>query len=671
MRKPPAAQRITQLREQIRYHNYRYHILDDPEISDAEYDSLMRELRELEAQHPELVTPDSPTQTVGALGDTFTPVNHLVPMLSLDNTFNLEELQEFERKLNRLLALDEATPQEYLCELKIDGLGVNLYYQQGYLQWAATRGNGVTGEIITRNLLTIPGIPTQLGPPAPPHLEIRGEVYLSWEEFARINQLQESKGKPPFKNPRNAAAGSLRQKDPAVTAERSLRAFFYTIGLSEGLEVKSQQELLNWFDAQGFPTNPYRQRVQGMEAAYGYCQSWIQRREKLDFAVDGAVIKVNSFTLQEELGFVSSAPRWAIAFKFPAAEVATRVLDIVVQVGRTGALTPVAVLEPRLLEGTVVSRATLHNRDHVERLGVRIGDRVLIHKAGGIIPEVIKVLNEERTGRERSFPFPDTCPVCGTPAVQAPEEVAVRCPNPDCPGKVAVRIRHFVSRRAMNIEGLGEKHIEQLLDQELIRDPADLYQLTLEQLVPLDRFGEKSAQNLLQQITASKQRPLNQLLFALGIQHVGDRTALLLARHFGSLERLCQVSLEELEQVPEVGPVVAKSVYEALHDPEMADLIQRLQAAGVGTTAASSPSQDQPLAGLSFVITGTLARPRREVKAQLETLGARVIDSVSAQTDFLIAGSNPGSKLAKAQALGVKIVDEGQLEQVLAGKPPA
>ena len=663
-----ARKRINELRDLIRYHNYRYYVLDAPEISDAEYDRLLRELKELEERFPELKSPDSPTEQVGAkpLEATFRPIRHPTRMYSLDNAFTLEEVRAFEERIER--ALGRKGPFVYTVEHKVDGLSVNLYYEEGILVWGATRGDGETGEEVTQNLLTIPTIPRRLKG-VPERLEVRGEVYMPIEAFLRLNEELEEKGEKIFKNPRNAAAGSLRQKDPRITARRGLRATFYALGL--GLEesgLKTQLDLLHWLREKGFPVEHGFARAEGAEGVERIYQDWLKERRSLPFEADGVVVKLDELSLWRELGYTARAPRFAIAYKFPAEEKETRLLQVVFQVGRTGRVTPVGILEPVFIEGSEVSRVTLHNESYIEELDVRIGDWVLVHKAGGVIPEVLRVLKEKRTGEERSIRWPETCPECGHRLVK--EGKVHRCPNPLCPAKRFEAIRHYASRKAMDIGGLGEKLIEKLLEKGLVKDVADLYRLKEEDLVGLERMGKKSAGNLLRQIEESRSRGLERLLYALGLPGVGEVLARNLAAHFGTMDRLLEASLEELLQVEEVGELTARGIYETLQDPAFRDLIRRLKEAGVEMEAKERG--EEALKGLTFVITGELSRPREEVKALLRRLGAKVTDSVSRKTSYLVVGEAPGSKLEKARALGVPTLTEEELYRLIeerTGKP--
>jgi DNA ligase (NAD+) len=649
-----------ELRARLREANYRYHVLDAPLISDAEYDALIHELRQLEERHPELRAANSPTQAVGfAPQASFAVITHPHPMQSLDNAFNCQGLAEFEARCQRVLASQE--PLDYLAEMKIDGLSVNLYYRGGLLLSAATRGNGQEGEDVTFNLLGVPGIPPRIER-APIELEVRGEIYLSRQEFERINAERAAAGEPLFRNPRNAAAGTVRQLDPKVSAARQLQAYFYGVGEPRALGVKRQSEVLTWLEDSGFRVNSLRQQVAGAMAACAAAEAWQARRAELEYEADGVVFKVDDLALQEELGSTSRAPRWAIAYKFPAQEVATRLRSITWQVGRTGKLTPVAELEPRLLEGTEVSRATLHNPGFICSLDLRVGDRVVVHKSGGIIPEVKRVLVEERPGGLAPCPIPTSCPDCQTPLIE--DGANLRCVNPACPAQRLGRLSHFASRHALDIEGLAEKTLAQLLEAGLIQELPELYDLTAEQLLELEGFAELSATKLVQQIQASKVRPLERLIFALGLPQVGRRTAQLLATAFGSLSALQQASVADLMALPDIGEATATAVVQALQQPATQALLAGLRARGVNPRAAAPPAGDA-LKGLSFVLTGTLSEPRERIKAHLEALGARVASSVSAKTDYLVAGEDPGSKLAKAEALGVKVIDEAALRELL------
>ena len=650
---PAILSQITSLRARLREANYRYYVLQDPSLSDAEWDRLFHELKELEDAHPDLITPDSPTQNVGsAPSASFATVRHPHPMMSLDNAFDLAGLEEFEARLKRVLATEEAI--DYVAELKIDGLSVNLLYEGGVLTWAATRGNGVEGEDVTFNVLGVPGLPGRVEG-APERLEVRGELYLSRTEFARINEEREAAGEPAFKNPRNAASGTIRQLDPKVSAGRKLQAFFYGVAEPSALGVKTQHELLLWLETAGFRTNPLLERVTGVAGLESLVASWTQLRGALDYDADGVVVKVDKLALHDELGSTARAPRWAIAYKFPAEEATTTLLDITLQVGRTGKITPVARLEPRLIEGTEVSRATLHNPGFIRDLDLRIGDQVVLHKSGGIIPEILRVLTELRPEKLEPYPFPEHCPVCRKTLTH--DGANVRCVNPACPAQVLARLSHYASRGAMDVDGLSTKRLQKLLDEGLIRGIPDLYDLKAEQLEPLDGFGKLSAKNLLEQLERSKTQPLARFIFALGLPHVGARTAQLLADAFGSVAALQNASVETLANLHDIGETTAEAVYEALQQDTTKTLLEALVARGV-IPVATSAARGDALSGLSFVLTGTLSEPRDVLKARLEALGARVGSSVSKKTSYVVAGEAAGSKLEKALTLKVPVLDE-------------
>lgn len=658
-----ARRRIEELRREIRRHNYLYYVLDQPVLTDAEYDALYRELLELEEQYPELITADSPTRRVGGEPlKAFGQVRHRIPLLSLDNAFNAEELRAFDRRVKQNLGGEDP---EYMVEAKIDGLAVALTYEQGRFVQGATRGDGEVGEDITENLKTIQTLPLEL-PKAPPLLEVRGEAFMPKKAFVRLNAEREANGEPVFANPRNAAAGSLRQLDPKVTAKRSLAVFIYALARTEGLEISTHAAALDWLEQLGLPVNPQRRLCRDIEEVIALAEEWAVLRHQLPYDIDGLVIKVNKLSQQQRLGFTAKSPRWAIAYKFPAEQAETVVEDIEITVGRTGVLTPTAVLRPVFVAGSTVSRASLHNQDIIREKDVRIGDHVLIHKAGDIIPEVVRVLKEKRSGLEREFVMPEHCPACGSKVVRPEGEVAVRCPNRFCPAQNREAINHFVSREAMNIEGLGPAVVNQLLEAGLIRDAADLYNLREEDLLPLERMGKKSAQNLLQAIAASKERGLGPLLFALGIRHVGAKAAKTLARHFGSMEKLAAATQEELQQIPEVGPKMAEAIVQFFADEHNRNLLNKLKAAGVKMEEDADPVtvDNLPLAGQTVVITGTLSRMgRKEAEALVEQLGGKASSSVSKKTSFVVAGENPGSKLEKARALGIPVLSEEEFWQ--------
>lgn len=657
------------LRREIEEHNYRYYVLDSPIISDAEYDRLFRRLVELEEKYPFLRTPDSPTQRVGAPpSEKFETVRHSLPMLSLDNVMREEDFLEFDRRVRKGARTQD--PVEYYAEPKLDGVAVELVYERGVLTVGSTRGDGINGENVTANVRTIRSVPLRLRSegsalPVPARLEVRGEVILPRAAFEKLNRERAEQGEPLFANPRNAAAGSLRQLDPRVTAHRPLDIFVHSPGLIEGVELSTQAEFIEACRGWGFKVNPLNRLCRGAREAIEYHREMGLRRAELPYDVDGVVIKVNSFALQRTLGEVSRSPRWAVAFKFEAQQATTRVLDIVPSVGRTGTITPVASLEPVQVGGVTVSSASLHNMDEVERKDIRIGDWVVVERAGDVIPYVVKSIPERRTGRERRFRMPDRCPACGSPVVREEGAAAYRCVGLQCPAKLRESIRHFASKNALNIDGLGEKLVAQLVERGLVRGVDDLYSLRKEQLVSLDRMGEKSAQNLLDQIEKSKNTTLPRLIYALGIPQVGEHIARVLAEHFGSLEALERASEEELTAVPEIGPETARQIRAFFSVPANRRVIQRLLDAGVRPHAERRPGRGGPLDGKTFVITGTLSLPREEVSRIIEAAGGKVTGSVSARTDFLVVGTEPGSKLDRARQLGVATIDEAELARIL------
>jgi len=671
MNKEAARRRALELRRELVEHNHRYHVLDAPIISDAEYDRLLTELVAIEEAHPDLVTPDSPTQRVGAApAEEFAAVRHEAPMLSLENAFGADQLREFDARVHRFLGLQEGEPVAYVAEPKIDGVAVELVYKQGTLHLGSTRGDGMTGEDITQNLKTIGSIPLRLRGDrkvVPEVLSVRGEVFLPIADFRRHNREREQRGEPPFANPRNMAAGSLRQLDPRITAKRPLDACFYGIGVQRGgRRIGSQWEVLSFLPELGLKVNPLARRCPDVDAGVAYYQELEARRDALPYEIDGAVIKVDDFALQEELGVKSRSPRWATAVKFASRQETTVVRDIVVQVGRTGVLTPVAILEPVQVGGVEVRRATLHNLDEVERKDVRIGDAVLVGRAGDVIPEVVQVIAERRTGGERRFVMPDSCPECGSRVVREEGEVAYRCVGLACPAQLKERLRHFGSRGGMDIEGLGDKLVSQLVDQGLLRDAAGLYQLDAETLAGLERMAEKSAANLIAAIERSKQVPLHRFLFALGIRHVGEHVARVLADHFGDVEALARAGPEELEAVSGVGPEVARAVTEFFGDETNRAVLARLAAAGVKPRAELERTSNA-LAGKTFVFTGTLVTmSRQEAEREVVRRGARTVASVTKNTDFVVVGESPGSKAERARALGVEVLSEDKFRALLA-----
>ena len=649
-----ASRRAAELRSQIEHHAHLYHVLDRPEITDTEYDALFRELVELEARHPELQTPDSPTQRVGAApSEAFTKVRHRTPMLSLANAFSVEEVEAFRTRIQRIVA----GVDRFVCELKIDGLAISCTYRDGELVRAATRGNGVEGEDVTANVRTIRSVPVRLRPVAeglPTEIEVRGEVYMPKRSFAALNQQLDDQGKPPYANPRNAAAGAVRQLDPAVTASRGLQTFMYQ--LDPPGPAGSQSEVLELLGRLGFRVNPHHEVVDGSGIA-AYLERWGGDRHQLDYETDGVVIKVDSRALQEELGAVSRSPRWAIAYKFPPEERQTTVLDIAVHVGRTGTCTPVAHLEPVRVAGTTVQRCTLHNEDEVARKDVRVGDTVVLHKAGDVIPEIVRVVLESRPAGSRAWAPPAHCPECGSELVREEGEVARRCLNPLCPAQRRERILHFASRAGLNIEGLGPAIVESLLEEGLIEDAADLFRLTKEQLLPLERFAERSAGNLIASIASHRTVPLHRLVNALGVPNVGEHTAAALAVHFGSLERLMEANEEDLLAVEGIGTTVAGTIARWFASPEARTLLRKL--ADVGVRAEAARLGDGPWAGRAWVLTGSLqAMTRPEAEERIRRLGGTPSSSVSRKTHTVVAGPGAGSKLEKAQRLGVRVIDE-------------
>ncbi|WP_456376517.1 NAD-dependent DNA ligase LigA [Thiolapillus sp.] len=659
---------IRRLRQQINYHNYRYYVLDDPEIPDSEYDRLLRELEKLEAAHPELVTPDSPTQRVGARPlKEFAEVRHAVPMLSLGNAFSDEEVQDFDQRVRKLLGEESI---EYSAEPKLDGLAISLRYEQGVLVQGATRGDGHRGEDVTSNVRTIGAIPLRLlGDGWPDVLEVRGEIFMPKKGFEALNERARRKGEKAFANPRNAAAGSLRQLDPKITATRPLSFYAYGWGeLSVNRLADSYSASMSMLKKLGLPVSPELQVVQGLQGCLDYFEAMAEKRDRLEYEIDGVVFKVNDLEQQARLGYVSRAPRWAIARKFPAQEALTVVKDVEFQVGRTGAVTPVARLEPVEVGGVTVRNATLHNMDEVGKKDVRIGDTVYVRRAGDVIPEIVRVLPGRRPPDAQQVVLPRHCPVCGSDVIKTEGEAVARCTGGlFCPAQRKEAIKHFASRRAMDIEGLGDKLVEQLVDQELIHDPADLYSLTKEQLMELERMGEKSAQNLLDALERSKATTLAHFLYSLGIREVGEATSQTLARQFGSLKALEQASEEKLQQAPDIGPIVAAHIAAFFRQPHNREVIEKLLAAGIHWPQVEAPPEEaQPLSGKTFVLTGSLSRPRSEIKAGLQELGAKVAGSVSKKTDYVVAGEAAGSKLEKARELGVAILDENQLNKLLA-----
>jgi DNA ligase (NAD+) len=667
-----AESRIADLRAQIARHDYRYYVLDDPELPDSEYDKLMIELRALEAEYPDLVTPDSPTQRVsGEPVPAFGVVAHKVPMLSLENAFTDEDVLAFDRRIHERLGSDAGAELEYVAEPKLDGLAVTVIYRDGKLERAATRGDGMKGEDVTANVRTIRQVPHKLKGHPPQVLEVRGEVFMPIKGFERMNRLLREQGEKVYINPRNSASGSLRQLDPRITAKRPLDMFFYAIGMAEGGDLPDTQwGLLKAFQAWGLPICPDATVVKGSAGLFGYFSEMGRKRSSLSYQIDGVVYKLNRRADQERLGFVSRAPRWATAHKFPAEEATTTVQKIEFQVGRTGALTPVARLEPVFVGGVTVSNVTLHNIDEVRRKDVREGDTVVVRRAGDVIPEVVRVVKHVSDDAPQ-VELPATCPVCGSEVIQVEGEAVARCTGGfTCRAQRQESLRHFASRRAMDIEGLGDKIIEQLVEHGLVQSPADLYALTLEQLSDLERMGDKSAAKLVQAIQKSRETTLQRFLFALGIRDVGEATALALAQHFGKLEKLLEASADEIQQVPDVGPIVAAHVAAFFASSDHRKVIKRLREEGVRWPDVERPnSEAQPFAGTTFVITGTLdSMSREEAQEALVALGAKVSGSVSKKTRYVVAGAESGSKLKKATELGVEVLDEERFLALLGEK---
>jgi DNA ligase (NAD+) len=670
----PAA-RAGDLRDLIREAAYRYYVQDDPTVDDAVYDAWVKELEAIEAAHPEVVVPDSPTQRVGAQpSDRFLPHTHLQPMLSLANARGEDELHDWNRRLTTVLAsqeMDDASVR-YVVEPKIDGLAVSLTYEDGRLVVGATRGDGVTGEDVTQNIRTIPSVPLVMRPDAgapPARVEVRGEVYLPLEAFARFNAQRAAAGLPTFANPRNAAAGSLRQLDPRLTAERPLAAWFYAVGATDGQTLATQTEVLAWLGEAGFPVNPLIRSYDDIAAVAAACEEWESRRGEIDYDIDGAVVKVDSLDLQRGLGAVARAPRWAIAYKFAPTTATTLLRDIKVNVGRTGAIVPWAMLDPVHVGGVTVERATLHNQDDLARKDLRVGDTVIVQRAGDVIPQVVSALTQRRTGDERPFAMPTDCPACGTALVRPEGEVIWRCPNRSCPAQLVESVIHFASRGGMDIEGLGEKTVQKLFDTGLIANVADLYDLTADQLIPLDGFKEQSAANLIAGIGASKERPWPRVINALGIRHVGEVTAGSIALVAPTIDALLAASPDDLARAEGAGPVVAEAVTEFLSSDDNRAMLDRLRAAGL-TMEMDVPDGPTlgPLTGCTVVVTGSLEGfTRDEAKQAIIAAGGKPTDSVSRKTTFVVVGADPGSKVAKAEKAGVPIVDESTFGAILGG----
>ena len=662
MDKNAAEKRIKELREEINYHNYLYYVLDSPEISDAEYDRLMRELVGLEKSFPDQIVPDSPTQRVGALPlKEFKSVSHTIPMLSLSNSETEEETMEFDKRIRRFLNVSEDQLIEYVAETKLDGLAVEVVYEHGRFTVGSTRGDGFTGEDVTLNLRTIKSIPLNLirkHEELPENLEVRGEVFMKLQDFRDMNREREEAGESIFANPRNASAGSLRQLDPNITARRPLDIFFYGIGEVTGKSFETHWDVLNILKKWGLKTNPLNRLCQGIHDVIGYYKEIGDIRDSLGYEIDGVVVKVNDIRLQERLGNVARSPRWAIAYKFEPRQATTMILDIKAHVGRTGILTPVAIMEPVRIGGVTVSRSTLHNQDEVDRKDVRIGDWVLVQRAGDVIPEVVKVITTKRTGDEVPYRIPDKCPVCGSEVMR--EDVYYRCTGINCPAQLMERIRHFASRRAMDIEGLGEKLTEQLVDKGLVKNVSDIYYLTKDQISGLDRMADKSAGNIIDAIELSKGRELSRVIFALGIRHVGEQMGKVLVRRFGSIEEIMSAGEDDLRTVETIGPEIAQSVVKFFSQMDNIREIERLREAGVEFPPVVQKKEGK-LAGKIFVLTGTLKSfARDEAKERIESLGGHVASSVSKNTDFVVAGEDPGSKARKAKEIGITVINEDE-----------
>lgn len=661
-------QRLNTLRNEINSHNYLYYVLDNPEIPDSEYDRLMNELTDLEHQHPELITSDSPTQRVGATPlDSFSEVQHEVPMLSLGNAFTDQDMEDFDRRIREGV---ESENIEYAAEPKLDGLAISLLYEKGILIRGATRGDGRTGEDVTLNIRTIDAIPLKLrGKDFPPVIEVRGEVVMPKAGFEKLNQQQLEKNEKPFVNPRNAAAGSLRQLDPKITATRPLSFYCYGIGLIDGMSLPNKHsQIMEKLKSWGLRINPESKVVNGLKGCLAYYETLAMKRNDLPDEIDGIVYKVDDIEQQNIMGFVSRAPRWAIARKFPAQEEMTKLLAIDIQVGRTGALTPVARLEPVFVGGVTVSNATLHNQDEIDRLDARVGDSVIVRRAGDVIPQIVSVVKSKRDGKPRRFHLPDTCPVCGSETARFDDEAVTFCTGGlYCEAQRKEAIKHFASRRAMNVDGLGDKLVEQLVDEGLIHTIADLYRLDVERLVQLDRMAEKSAKNLIDSLEHSKKTTLARFVFALGIHSIGETTAQTLANHFTTLDKIMNADEEILLAIPDVGPIVAENVMTFFKQAHNIEVVEQLISAGISWPKIKTKSADeQPLFGKTFVITGTLATMgRNDAKAALQELGAKVSGSVSKKSDYVVAGENPGSKATKAEELGITILDEKAFTELL------
>lgn len=666
MKQPDIEKDIIKIRDLIKRHDNLYYVQNEPEISDEEYDKLYRRLKDLEDAHPELITPDSPTQRVGGKPtEGFPVVRHIVPMLSMDNTYSAEELRQFDERIKKNLK-DEK--YEYAVELKFDGVSISLLYENGILKRGATRGDGVEGDDVTANLKTIRSIPLSFRDGVrkrPRSIEVRGEVYMTKKIFEDINREKEKAGEELFANPRNATAGSLKLLDPGMVAKRRLNIYIWGIGHCEGMDFKLHTDVLGYLEDAGFRVNPHRKVCSNIDEVIEYCDSWEPKRYKLDFNIDGMVIKINDRGQRERLGVTTKSPRWEIAYKFPAEKAMTTIQDIIIQVGRTGTITPVAILKPVHLSGTTVSRATLHNFDEIERLGVLIGDKVYVEKSGEIIPKVLSVAREKRTGKEKPFAIPAACPVCGSRLHQAPDEVAIRCENAGCSAQIKERILHFASRDAMDIDGMGEAIVNQLVDKGLVNDYGDIYSLKAEDVKGLERMAEKSASNLINAIEKSKSNELHKLIYALGIRHVGEHAAWVLADNLGSIEKLSKASVEDLTRIHEIGPVMAESINNFFSNRENQKIIRKLADARLRMVSEHPREKGGKFEGKTIVVTGTLKGfSRSEAEDLIRRLGGNPSSSVSKNTAFVVAGAEPGSKLDKARALGVKVIDEEEFKKL-------
>jgi DNA ligase (NAD+) len=667
---PELGQEVEALRERIRYHEHRYYVLDDPEIIDAEFDKLLNRLKKIEAEHPELVTPQSPTQRVGGKPrEGFIKVRHSSPMLSLDNAYSEEELREWERRVHELSGRKDV---EYVCELKLDGMSLAVLYEDGFLARGITRGDGSTGEDVTLNVRTVRSVPLELGASVlkkaglPSSFEVRGELLMPLASFRKMNESREERGLATFANPRNATAGTVRQLEPSITAQRRLDYFTYQLLKDGRTYFDRHSKALAALQAAGFKVNPNHKAVKNLEEVWQFIQHWEGKRDSLPYEIDGIVIKVDRIALQNELGFTGKAPRWAIAYKFTARGGVTQIENVMITVGRTGKLTPTAMLKPVSIGGTTVSRATLHNMDFIERLGVKIGDWVEVERGGDVIPKVNRVVDDKEHPRgTKTFQMPTSCPECGGHVVRTEGEADHRCVNANCPAKLRESVLHFGARSVMNIEGMGDVTVNQLTERGLVKSVADIYSLTEEKLLTLERMGEKSAQNILQEIERSKKLPLERVIYGLGIRFVGERTAEFLAEHFGSMDAIMNASLEQLQEVNEVGPRIAKSIVEFFAETKNRELVERLRKAGL-TLKGVRKERGTQLAGKTFVLTGTLARHTRdEAKKLIEDAGGKVAGSVSKKTDYVVAGEEAGSKLDKARELGVSVIDESAMEELV------